>query len=79
MRKDELLYLHHLLALVREEFVRRGVAEPEAFERYDELGVSPIAVYASKREHARAVRTLSAALAAAVEESGDRGQAIASA
>ncbi|PSQ04761.1 metal-binding protein [Halobacteriales archaeon QS_4_69_31] len=65
MKKDELVHLHTLLALVREEYERRGVASPAAFAAYDELDVSPMAVYGSKSDHEHAVEVLSRALAAA--------------
>lgn len=72
MRKDELVHLHNLLALVREECERRGDAPPGAFEAYDALDVSPMAVYGSKTDHQRAVQALARALARA-SGSEDRG------
>lgn len=78
MRKDESLHLHGLLALVRTEFERRGAASPEAFETYDALDVSPMAVYGSKSDHERAVLALARALAAEADESDDRGVTVAS-
>lgn len=73
MRKDELVHLHGLLDLLGSEYERRGVADPSAFEAYEDLGVSPMAVYGSKADHARAVHALADALAAASEaaESAD--------
>lgn len=65
MRKDELLYLHQLLAVVRREFERRSDADPGDFTAYERLSVSPMAAYEPKSEHERAVRELAAALAGA--------------
>lgn len=74
MRKDELLYLHHLLALLRQEYERREVVPNGAFASYDALGVSPMAVYASKRQHERAVKALADGLATATPGAGEREQ-----
>lgn len=90
MKKDELVHLHSLLAVLRMEYERRGVASPSRFSGYDALDVSPIAVYGSKGEHARAVQALAGALARVSEdavresaggstgESGDRNAAVTS-
>lgn len=64
MKKDELVHLHALLTLLRDEYDRRGIAPPSAFEAYDAVDVSPMAVYGSKTDHERAVRALANALAA---------------
>jgi len=69
MRKDELLYLHHLLALLRDEVTEREGAPASAFATYEEVDVGPMAIYAAKSDHERAVRALAAALAAVVTES----------
>lgn len=76
MKKDELVHLHSLLALVRTEYERRGDAPPGAFAGYDELEVSPMAVYGSKAEHERAVVALARALADATAASDDRSAQI---
>lgn len=65
MKKDELVHLHSLLTVLRAEYERRGVVSESAFERYEGLGVSPMAVYGSKSEHTQAVQALASALAAA--------------
>lgn len=71
MRKDELVHLHSLLTVLRAEYERREVS-PEAFADYDELDVSPMAVYGSKAEHAAAVQALASALASVSDAgSGD--------
>jgi hypothetical protein len=69
MKKDELVHLHSLLTVVRAEYERRGVVSSSAFGSYEELGVSPMAVYGSKSEHARAVQALASTLAAASDDS----------
>lgn len=78
MRKDELVHLHSLLAVLRAEYERRGVASPGAFAAYDELDVSPLAVYGSKEDHARAVQALASALASATGDSPGRSAAVTS-
>ena len=78
MRKDELLYLHQLLALLRADFERRDVAAPEAVAAYEGVDVTPMAIYAGKDDHERAVRALAAALAASVS-GDDREQVVPSA
>lgn len=78
MRKDELVHLHSLLAVLRAEYERRGVAPPSAFAAYEDLDVSPLAVYGSKEEHERAVQALASALAAATDGSSDRSTRITS-
>lgn len=77
MRKDELLYLHQLLALVRDDWEHRGVVSADAFAEYDALDVTPMAIYASKSEHQEAVAALAARLAARSEGDADE-QAVAS-
>jgi hypothetical protein len=74
MRKDELLYLHHLLALVREEVTEQGGAPAGAFASYEEVDVGPMAIYAAKSEHERAVRALATTLAAVA--AGDTERAV---
>ena len=63
MKKDELVHLHNLLTCLRAEFERREDPPEDAFARYDDLGVSPMAVYGSKADHTRAVQALAGALA----------------
>jgi len=62
MRKRESLYLHALLALVREEFERNCDLETDGFEDYEELDVAPTGVHRSKDAHERAVFALAPAL-----------------
>lgn len=70
------MYLHHLFAVIREESERRDVVDPEAFARYEALGVDPMAVYASKGEHERAVRVCAETLATAIASSSGRDQVV---
>lgn len=76
MKKDELVHLHSLLTLLRAEFERRGVASSQAFADYEGLGVTPMAVYVSKDEHADAVQALADALASAAEAERSGGSAV---
>jgi len=71
MKKDELVHLHSLLTVVRAEYERRGVVSSSAFRGYEDLGVSPMAVYGSKSDHARAVQALASTLAAASESASE--------
>lgn len=76
MRKDELVHLHSLLALVRTEYERRGDAVPGAFAAYDDMDVSPMAVYGSKTDHERAVRALARGLVESTGEADGRSAQI---
>lgn len=71
MRKEELLYLHQLLSLLRAEAQRRGAVDPEAFAASDDVEITPMAIYAAKSDHERAVRALAADLARGVSDAGD--------
>ena len=62
MRKDEAVHLHALFRQVRGHLEGRGWVDPEAFEGYDELGVSPLQVHRSKDEHREAMQVLADAL-----------------
>lgn len=62
MRKQELLHLHELLFLVREDLIERGVAPRDAFAAYEENGVGPSAFNLGKAEHERAIRLLRAGI-----------------
>lgn len=69
MKKNELIHLHALLVQVAEDYVDHGDATRDDFLVYDELGVTPMTLRASRATHERAVRTLLAILAA--RSSGD--------
>lgn len=58
MRKREALYLHALLALVREDFEYNRDLSSEAFEEYEGLDVRPTGIHRSKDAHERAVFAL---------------------
>jgi len=71
MRKRDLVHLHALLIRTR-RFVDRREELPEGtFDRYEELDVTPTAIYEAKGEHQSAVRALAGALAEAIEETGE--------
>jgi len=78
MKKDELVHLHSLFWLLRQDYEQRGIASPEQFSGYDELGVSPMAVYTSKAGHKEAVGTLADELAAASCDGDERSAAVSS-
>lgn len=67
MRKRELVHMHALLDRISRALQRRGVLAEGDLEEYESLGIAPTAVYESKGDHEAAVKTLTAALAAAVE------------
>jgi hypothetical protein len=64
MKKNELIHLHGLLVQVAENYVEHGDATRDDFAAYDELGVTPMTLRASRATHERAVRTLLSILAA---------------
>jgi hypothetical protein len=69
MRKDELLYLHQLLAVTERTLEARGVSDADAVAQPI---VSPVAAHASKAEHELAVRTLAATLAASARDADEQ-------
>lgn len=58
MRKQELLHVHQLLALTREELTARESAPDDPFADYDDLGVSPFAFDRAKGDHVVAIGSL---------------------
>jgi hypothetical protein len=68
MHKDELLELHEHMVTVMEYFKSLEETDPELFEAYDELDVTPNDVHKSKSEHKHAVFVLGNALATAMSE-----------
>lgn len=68
MRKQELVHLHALCALVRCDVEARPDVPSDVSSTYDEADVSPAAIYRGKRAHRRAVLTLSDDLASAVAD-----------
>ncbi|SFR42683.1 UPF0058 family protein [Halogeometricum limi] len=72
MKKNELVHVHSLLTCVAEDFVERGVVEPEAFAPYRALGVSPMSLRASRDDHEAAVRVLAEILSTAARGQTDR-------
>jgi hypothetical protein len=69
MHKDELLELHEQMVSIMEFFSEdmAGV-DPELFDPYRELDVTPADVHKSKSEHKHAVFVLGNALATAMSE-----------
>jgi hypothetical protein len=63
MRKQELVHVHGLLAVVRVEYERRTDHDVECGE-YDRLGIQPTSIHQSKDAHREAVSALAVALAA---------------
>jgi hypothetical protein len=74
MRKDELLYLHQLLATVKRDLEERGDISPAAAGAYADVSVSPVAAYAQKGDHEVAVMALATDLAAALGDECDAGE-----
>jgi hypothetical protein len=62
MRKQELIYLHGLLACVRTYYEGR-TGEPMSIPEYDDMGVQPTAIHVPKSLHKAAVFALARALA----------------
>jgi len=71
MRKDELMYLHQLLATVKGDLEERGVISPSEADAYADVSVSPVAAYAQKGDHEAAVMALATDLAGALADGGD--------
>jgi len=71
MRKDELLYLHQLLATVKGDLEERGAISSADVDAYESVSVTPVAAYAQKGAHEAAVMALAADLSRAVD--CDRG------
>ena len=67
MKKDELVHLHSLLSLVETELSGRGVVASADLRAYEDLDVSPMAVYGSKADHEAAVMALARGLGDACE------------
>jgi len=68
MRKQELVHLHALCVLVRKHVESRAGDTDDAFYRYEEVDVSPTAIYRAKGAHRRAVLQLTADISAALPD-----------
>lgn len=68
MHKDELLQLHEQMVAIMQHFRAREDVDPELFEEYEDLAVSPSDVHKSKNEHKHAIFVLGNALAGAMSE-----------
>lgn len=62
MRKQELVYVHGLLAELREFYEQQGHEPIEALE-YDAMDVKPTSIHKGKPEHEAAVFALAGAMA----------------
>lgn len=67
MRKQELVYVHGLLAELR-EFYEQASGEPIPAPEYDAMDVKPTSIHRGKPEHEEAVFALASAMA---EEMGE--------
>lgn len=67
MRKIELVYLHELLTVVRDEY-EQGVGHAIDCEEYDQLETYPQAIDQPKAKHNEAVRTLACDLTTVITE-----------
>ncbi|PSP83226.1 metal-binding protein [Halobacteriales archaeon QS_1_68_17] len=76
MHKDELLELHDQMVTIMEYFRDLEDVDPDLFEPYEQLDVTPSDVHKSKSEHKHAVFVLGNALASAMseEEFSDAGR-----
>jgi len=61
VKKEELIYLHMLLAQVKKYCEENGLDCD--FTEYNELGISPLQVHRSKEEHKQAIFVLGTELA----------------
>jgi hypothetical protein len=68
MHKAELLELHEQMVTIMEYFRDLESADPELFEPYEEIDVTPDDVHMSKSEHKHAVFVLGNALADVMSE-----------
>ncbi|WP_415380719.1 UPF0058 family protein [Halosimplex sp. TS25] len=71
MRKRESLYLHALLALVRDEFEHNRDLPTDAFDEYEAMDVRPTGIHRSKGAHQRAVFALAPELSALADRATD--------
>lgn len=67
MKKRELIYLHGLLDRVRAVMAQQGDLTDESLESYQDLDITPTAVYQPKGDHEEAVETLAETLSEATE------------
>ena len=76
MHKDELLELHEQMVAITAFVNDRDDVDPELFETYEKLDVTPEDVHKSKSEHKHAVFILGNALAEAMsdDEFSDAGR-----
>ncbi|QLG27200.1 UPF0058 family protein [Halorarum halophilum] len=72
MRKNELIHLHALLDCVRTNLDERGEREgsTDRMREYEALGVRPMTVRATRREHEEATLALARALGGSLDDPG---------
>jgi hypothetical protein len=72
MNKREMIRIHFALAQVKlfleEQMDILGIADELDFREYDELNISPVHIHRSRREHRKAILTLSSEIIAAVSK-----------
>jgi len=68
MRKQELIHLHALCLLLREQLEDRTAIRPGAVAGYDETRLGPTAVHRRKADHHEAVLALLDGLTTALAE-----------
>ena len=64
MKKEELIYLHALLAHFKNIFGKYSIEY--GFKKYEDLNISPTHIYRSKIEHKQAIFVLASELASMV-------------
>lgn len=75
MRKHELVFLHSLLAVVREWLAERGEVPEGAFEAYDASSVPAAAINRRKADHEEAIWLLLGGILVAIGERRDADEA----
>lgn len=62
MNKDEYIYLHALLHLIRSYLEEESNVSPGAFEEYDQLPIEAPQIYKAKAKHKEAITILGSEL-----------------
>lgn len=68
MKKRELIHFHSLLGAIAKELSERGELTESDLTDYEEIGVTPMTMRASRNDHEEAVIELAATLDGAVSE-----------
>jgi len=64
MQKEDLIYLHTVLARVKMHMESQGVKAD--FSKYDELHINPVHIHRNKTDHERAIFLLSESIVQAI-------------